>query len=266
MRVLTYHKVEDAVNFERQLIFLKRRKYNVLSLEEFRTKYFSASFSAKDILITFDDGEYSVYQNAMPLLKKHNMPSALFVITALIGTDRPFWWDEIMHYTGDIENVRQAKRMSNSERLTYIDGLRTRGGSPRFTQTQLTIDQLREMENSGMSIANHTATHPMLDKVTSEELRADLSASIAFLRANGFKNFDVIAYPNGNIADEVLPELGAQGFKLGFLFDHAIPVDFNTPLKISRLSVNDHTPLWKYSLIVSGIHSRYLALKKRLKK
>ncbi|RYG22596.1 MAG: polysaccharide deacetylase family protein, partial [Chitinophagaceae bacterium] len=72
MKVLTYHKVEDAENFERQMIFLKRKKYNVLSLDEFRAKYFSGSLTSRDLLITFDDGEYSVFQNAMPILKKYN--------------------------------------------------------------------------------------------------------------------------------------------------------------------------------------------------
>lgn len=266
MNILTYHKVVDKQNFGRQLSFLKRKRYNVLSLDEFKTKYFSGSLKARDVLITFDDGEYSVYENAMPLLKEFGFPSVLFIITGIIGTDQPFWWDEIMHYSGSMDEVRRAKKVSNAERLQLLDQMRLHKNGPSFRQRQLNIGELRELEQNGMSIANHTNTHPMLDKVTKEELMSELNESVKFLRDNGFKHFDALAYPNGNISEEAIQHLQTSGIRLGFMFDHLPCKKPGLPYRISRLSVNDHTPMWKFRLITSGIHSRYLAIRKRLKR
>ncbi|RYG53361.1 MAG: hypothetical protein EOO01_04520, partial [Chitinophagaceae bacterium] len=228
MKILTYHKVENVENFERQLKLIRRRRYNVLSLDEFRQKYFSRSLKPNDLLITFDDGDYSVYRNAMPLLKKYNFPSVLFVITGLIGTDAPFWWNEIVHYTKSREQVRYSKKIDNKSRLLLIEQLRAAKDIEPLRQKQLTVEELREMELNGMAIANHTVTHPMLDKVIDSELISELEESAEFLRKHGFKNYDVIAYPNGNIAGEVIPYLEKFGFKMGMMFDHKTAINYNT--------------------------------------
>ena len=266
MRILTYHKVLDKSNFEKQLKYLKRNNYNVLNLKSFINKIENKeSFKKKDIFLTFDDGDYSVFENAMPLLKKYNMAAAVFVITDLINSNKPFWWDEIKYYTGNPNDVRRVKKIKNEERLDYISKLHE-SKKPKYTQKQLSIKDLKEMESNGISICNHTCSHPMLDKVTEHELDKELSNSLKFLKDNEFEFSNIIAYPNGNTNLEVIKHLEKNQFRLGFVFNHRIFKNSDLPFNISRLSVNDYTPIWKYKLIISGLHSKFLNLKKKLKK
>jgi len=46
-------------------------------------------FSKPSALITFDDGYQDVYQNAMPLLNQKGIPATVFVVTELVGTNKP---------------------------------------------------------------------------------------------------------------------------------------------------------------------------------
>ena len=264
MRVLTYHVVRDLYQFEKQLQYLKASGYTFLTLSEFLARRSEAKgFRPSDILITFDDGDYSVYEKGMPLLKKYGIPAVLFVITGLINTQNPFWWDEIAYYTDDYNQVRWAKTISNEDRLQYIETLRKDTTKARLRKTQLTTDELKEMESCGIAIANHTQTHPMLDKVTENELQSELTSSADFLKANGFERYNVLAYPNGNISDAVVKKMKANGYEAGFLFNHRLTSASDSPYRISRLSMNDYTPLWKYKLILSGIHSSLLSLKRK---
>lgn len=50
-----------------------------------------------------------MYENALPLLKKHNLRVTLFVVTDLINShmNKPFWWEEIEYYLGkDDGNIK----------------------------------------------------------------------------------------------------------------------------------------------------------------
>ena len=108
--IIMYHSVSPKAThgnmlavtpgtFERQMSFLKRHHYNVVSLEELvsliRDK---KKIPAKTIAITFDDGYKNNYEFAFPILKKYNLPASIFVIVNEIGrpkNDR-LSWGEIM--------------------------------------------------------------------------------------------------------------------------------------------------------------------------
>jgi peptidoglycan/xylan/chitin deacetylase (PgdA/CDA1 family) len=94
--ILMYHSIGDpgpahtpAVDpetFARQIDFLKRNGFKVISLEEF----ISASDSAKllpykCVVITFDDGYENNYHAAYPVLRDAGYPATLFVPADFIG-------------------------------------------------------------------------------------------------------------------------------------------------------------------------------------
>lgn len=266
MVVLTYHKIENAGNFEKQISYLVKNKYNILSLSEFLNRFSNPSFTSHDILVTFDDGDYSVLEQALPVLKKFSCPAIMFVITGLIDTHQPFWWDEIQYYTNDKKQVEQAKRMPNHERLTYLKALRSKSNLPPLIYRQLTLHELKVMELNGIAIGNHSHTHPMLDKVSALEMEYEVSTSLEYLKNNGFQYYDIFAYPNGNYNGESESILSSLHTRLAFLFNHKPHTSFDSPLRISRLSVNDSTPLWKFKLILNGWHSRMVPTIKKIHK
>ena len=67
-------------------------------------------------------------------------------------------------------------------------------GTPGF----LTWNQLREMNNAGMSIQSHTHTHPFLSELTMSRLLVELETSKEILDAQLGQQTDCIALPGGD--------------------------------------------------------------------
>jgi len=268
LRVLAYHTVYDTTNFEKQLIYLKKN-YSILSIDQLNNFLFkNISLPQNPLLITFDDGDISVFKNALPLLVKQKIPATLFVITNLLNTENPFWWDEIEYYLGKEDGnkkVWEVKDWKNIKREEFLINLRANSEKPLMKYPQLTISQLKEMQNSGISITNHSHTHPMFNMCTKDELEEELLKSINELKDNNFMS-DIFAYPNGNYSELSEEVLLKNKIRMAFLFDHKITKDEINPLRISRLAVNDNTPMWKFKLILSGVHTKILPIIKKLSK
>ncbi len=266
MIILTYHAINEVENFEDQINHLVHNNYNILSLSDFIDGYANRKLKSKDVLITFDDGDYSVLKYAFPILTKYSCPAALFVITSLIDTKYPYWWDEILYYTNDKKQVVHAKSLTNNERLDFLERLRSTSNRARLQHRQLTLQELKVMEQGRISIANHSHTHPMLDKLSTNEIKYELSTSSAYLKDNGLPHHNIFAYPNGNYTEASEKILRDLEIKLAFLFDHKLNSQYVNPFRISRLSVNDSTPLWKFKLILSGWHSQIAPITKKIHK
>ncbi|WP_289021505.1 polysaccharide deacetylase family protein [uncultured Salegentibacter sp.] len=253
MTVLTYHKIADEVNFERQIQYLCKHYKPVLVNQ-------NLSDSKANLLITVDDGDTSFYYKAFPVLKKYNISAILFVVTNLVNTQKPFWWDELQYYLGKEEGnkkVWEVKGWTNKKRESYLKNLREKSSKPILKYEQLTTAQLREMQDAGIIIANHSHTHPMFDQCTPEELEVELSNSTKILKDFGFSP-EIFAYPNGNSSVQSEAMLKKYGINKAYLFDHKINKTPPHPHRISRLIVNDNTPMWKFKLILSGWHTRIL--------
>src|SRR5699024_6293646 len=117
--------------------------------------------------------------------------------------------------------VWEAKTWPNSKREAFIQNIRQNSNKPKLTREQLSIFQLKKMQEAGIIIANHSHTHPMFNQCTYEELDNEMKNSTEFLKENGLCN-DIFAYPNGNyslLAEKVLKK---YGIRQAYLFDHRI--------------------------------------------
>ena len=224
-------------------------------------------YREKKVLVTVDDGDISFYHHMFPLLKAHKIPAILFIITSLIDTKIPFWWDELVYLLGPEKGekmVWEVKGWPNHKRMSYLEELRQSTTKPPLEQQQLTTAQLIEMQAAGVTIANHSHTHPMFDQCTEEELRYEFRSARAFFKEKGLAGYSLFAYPNGNsspLAERVAKE---EGISHAFLFDHKTPAKEFNPYRISRLSVTDQTPVKKLNFILSGWHSRILPVRKKI--
>lgn len=104
--VLMYHNIDENAplsklsvspqSFKRQMGFLKRHNYNVVSLEELADLMAKGRIPYKTIAVTFDDGYENNYTNAFPVLKELGLEATIFISPALIGEEGYSTWEQII--------------------------------------------------------------------------------------------------------------------------------------------------------------------------
>ena len=257
LKVLAYHDVRDSKTFQSHLKYLKKN-YNIIDLEILEQSIFkNKALPDNPILITFDDGDYSVLEKGLPVLKDESLPAVLFIISGLINTDEDFWWSRVEkslikeNYSSEEiqKKIKVLKVISNTERLNSLSKFDFQ------KRKQLSSYDLEILHDNSVTIANHSHSHPMFNNCTKEELELELKNSKEFFNKLGFGKANVFAYPNGNFDEVAENILIDKKIKMAFLFDHRINNSKLNPLRISRIRVNSDTALDEFISKVSGTHS-----------
>ena len=110
--ILGYHRVgvyradhvptisEEA--FRRQLSWLARFRYRVLSLDDVADRLEGGRpLPRRSAAITFDDGYEETYTMAWPLLKRFGFPAAVFVAPAEVGCPGFATWEQLVEMARD---------------------------------------------------------------------------------------------------------------------------------------------------------------------
>lgn len=99
-----YHRFNDTrfpstntplKDFEAHLNYLVEQKFQILSFSDAIDYLQSDKPIRKTAVITIDDGYKSFYKNALPLLRKYNLPATLFINTQTIGAGDYMTWHEL---------------------------------------------------------------------------------------------------------------------------------------------------------------------------
>lgn len=110
--ILMYHSIHPQAKpenrlavsteaFRRQMSFLKRHRYNVLSLEDLANLIkHKKKIPHRTLSITFDDGYKDNYAYAFPILKEYSLPATIFIIINEVGRADRLSWDEIKEMQG----------------------------------------------------------------------------------------------------------------------------------------------------------------------
>lgn len=117
---------------------------------------------ARSVVVTFDDGDHSVYTDAFPLLRRYGMTATVFLITG------------------------QSTARADDTRLPNLLG---RAG--------LSWGEIREMQGHGISFGAHTVTHADLTRVDAAALERELHDSQAIIQDRLGVDVPCFAYPYG---------------------------------------------------------------------
>lgn len=210
--ILMYHSISNngilftvtEKDFERQMKYLKDKKYNVTKLVELMEKLKKGEkIKPKTVAITFDDAYQDNYSIAFPMLKRYSLPATIFAPTAYIG-----------------------KEMMNSE------------GKSIPVMNWL---EAQEMEESGLvDFASHSHTHPMMDRIAFEEFINEIKTSENLLNQNLKRPVKIFSFPKGKYKPEhanYLKEqnyLGAVTVKEGLVGSNDDPFTFKRNFVFSR--------------------------------
>lgn len=105
----------------------------------------------------------------------------------------------------------------------------------------MSLDEVSELVKSGMYVGSHGSMHYWLDRISDEQQRDDISASLGFLEEVGAPISDwIMCYPYGAYNDSTLSLLREFGASLGVTveFRKAV-IGSDNPLTLPRLDAND---------------------------
>ena len=182
-------------------------------------------------LITFDDGYLDNYTSAYPILRRHKFPALVFLTTGHIGTDAAFYWDMAaycFHHTqqdhltlpdGRVEQwsnrpqrdqaikswIEFMKRLPEGEKQGLVRRLPEQLGvsvpQGYFQKLMMDWDQAREMQTGGIEFGAHTVNHPILTRISLEQVREEVRGSKSRIEEELGVPVLGFAYPNGQLAD-----------------------------------------------------------------
>lgn len=104
--------------FERQMEYLKDRGYETVSLDDVHEWQLGRrSLPAKSVVITFDDGDVSAHDLALPILQRLGLRATLFLVTARVGAR----WGDVRCL--DWDTIRAMRRSRVFDIQSHTDDL-----------------------------------------------------------------------------------------------------------------------------------------------
>lgn len=213
---------------------------------------------ADGVALTFDDGDRSIIDVAAPFLARERIPATTYVVGGLIGTDDPFWWYEVERRVPDRSAavVSALKELPESARIAALEGLRADTPDVTVRMANLQPDELVTLERSGITVGNHSTTHPLLDRCSDDAVERELTTTHDLLHGWLGHEPSSIAYPNGNVDERVLEVARRLGYGTGLLFDHRPVSVVRDPLLVSRIKIDVGSSPDVVRARASGLHPR----------
>jgi peptidoglycan/xylan/chitin deacetylase (PgdA/CDA1 family) len=162
--------------FAAQIDFLVRRR-RVVSLTDLLAEPEGPASGPPIVAVSFDDGYRSVLTEALPVLRRHDLPATVFVPTRWIGD-----WNR---WTGD---------------------------HPCSPLPLMSEPELREAESAGISVESHGHAHLDLRTVSEQVVREDLRTSVEILERVVGRRPRYLAYPFGTHSPQVETIAAQTGF------------------------------------------------------
>lgn len=224
--ILMYHILDQPLSkrearfcctpkrFSQQMQYLSTSGYELLTLDDLDEIANGHRHQKRPgVAITFDDGFEDFHRNALPILKQWEIPATLFMVSRRIGKNNDW--------------------MSNR-------------GFP--SRPLLSLKQLLEVRDAGVTIGSHTCTHVKLNEISSntEQLQEELQASKKDLELILDQEVKHFAYPFGLhdvTSDDAVKQAGyktACSTRSGF---NRADVD---PLQLRRIEVYGGDNMWHF--------------------
>lgn len=216
----------DINKFERQMEFLKRH-YCPVSEERIALSTESGRLPDYSVWVTFDDGWRDNYTNALPILKKYDIPATFFVTT------------------GYINKTITPKTVSTNDIF-------------------MNWQEIKEAAGSGISIGVHTISHRILPTLSDEELEREIAGAKNEIEQRLGRGVISFAYPVGKKGDccleKCVPILKKNNFKLAVTtiggFNRIVPERDYFNLKRIGLSYADTLNFFKFKITLGSFWQR----------
>jgi peptidoglycan/xylan/chitin deacetylase (PgdA/CDA1 family) len=223
-RILMYHGVaqQGAQALGQQLRYLARH-FKVVSLDSMLNGIMNGSLPlAHEIVLTFDDGLRNNLTVVYPILRELQLPATMFVCPALVESGEWLWNHEMRcrlqtlrtHELAEIrmkllapgntfDVIEWMKTLALQQRRTAEAIIRqaTTGFHPTEAQREafdiMNWDDLRSLDHDLITVGSHTLSHPILTKLSGQEIESEILESRRCLEQRLERKVDLFCYPNG---------------------------------------------------------------------
>lgn len=170
--ILLYHRVSDQFRdsvtigierFDQHMAFISKH-YTLVSLKQVVEGDFPRNATKPVLAVSFDDGYLDNFENAAPILLKHQVPCTFFISTEKIRDNQPFDHD-----------------------------LRALG----FGLDNMNWSQVQTMNRWGFQFGSHTRNHVNLAEISDEVALQELQGSLGDIRTQLGQQEVFIAFPYG---------------------------------------------------------------------
>ncbi len=190
------------------------------------------------VAFTFDDGWRDNYEHAYPVLRTHQIPFTIFLVSKLIDTDKTFWPEQVLrllvtdnvpsedkcfhwlrpyinvvvnepaHFPLDLADanlvIGELKRLDDEtiyRNLELIYDVHPCLAPNSDSRAILSSSELDEMAASGLAhYGAHTQHHYRLNRLTDEnQINAEILECMDDIKSLSSAHVPVFCYPNGDI-------------------------------------------------------------------
>ena len=288
--VLCYHRIgvggiplyselpEDR--FESQVRYLSDR-YRLISLEQMIQEMGQPQSSRPAVVITFDDGYRDLFKYAFPILQAYRAPATIFLTAGCIETGEVAWYDRVFlalkvapgdtldlvldsprrfylssepaRLAAAVEIIHILRGFSCDRRDQFCAMLEGQVPLPaeQLRDRMLSWEQIRTMDRAGVSFGSHTISHPMVSRLTQQELDKELIDSKRMIEERLGHAVTGFAFPFGKRADYgVHPRelLLRAGYHCAVTTEWGLNTPLTDPLELNRVSVGEEWPLSMFAL------------------
>lgn len=281
LRILAYHGVDDPESFGEQMECLARSYTPVSEHAVADALHRGGALPAGAAWVTFDDGDPSVVEHGLPVLRRLGIPATMFVCPGLIETGEPFWWrvtewaaearpDLAAAIGGAGDSTEHVKTIADPDRRAVIAGLLEAHDDANDTRPsswrQLDDQEIAGWLEAGMALGNHSWDHPCLDRCDPEAQREQIRRTHGWLTDRLGRAPRSFAYPNGNFSDVVDAVVAELGYEIGVLYDNRLTALDSPPLQLSRLMLESHDAPERLRGVLSGAQPALASIAGRLRR
>jgi peptidoglycan/xylan/chitin deacetylase (PgdA/CDA1 family) len=265
---------------------LRRAGCTVLPFAEALQRLQQRTLPPRSIALTFDDGTYDFYRQALPILGEFRFPATLYLTTSYCEYNRPvfdlmcgylLWkgrdrsltlpgiFPQPLELDGEGRTRTERALKAHVRRHSYSVGqkdnlLASIAAALDIDYKELcrtrklhlvNLDEARELSAGGIDIQLHTHNHriSLRQERFTQEL-ADNRARIEPLSQGGLRHF---CYPSGYTRPEFLPWLRAAGIDSATTCEPGLASPNSDPLLLPRLVDSNALSRGEFAGWVSGV-------------
>jgi hypothetical protein len=239
----------SAETFSKRMEYIRKKGFPVLGLDEAVDLLYSGGLGDESVVITIDDGFYSMYKVAYPVLEKFDLPATVYITSYYAQKENPifnlalqymFWKTDASVLDLDglglprSDSVKMSNENENSlalrqiihfgdtecseeERIALLKNIAERLGvdyeslAERRIMNIMTLDEIKELAERGIDMELHSHRHyfPRNEEKAKKEI-ADNRAVLEPLLDRKLSHF---CYPNGIYHEEQFPWLAEMNIK-----------------------------------------------------